>query len=282
VHLEGRRTRRLVRAAALAAVALSTTVIWAIWRGKAPGADTNPAVAAPQAATPSNLLRTLRETPVLDHTFKNFFGLIGWTGTGGGEVRWFQISGAFLGVYLAGAALAAALTALWVYRRDFAPGARPDAPSRASWVLAAAVFAAVLAALGPGSPTALPKLAIYALLLAVLALALLRVWRRRGAPEDAVFTSQFAVAAFTAAYLFHVSRNAVATGEVRGTHGRYFFVVLGFLLPAFVLPAAEAARGGPARNRALILAALVLLADAAAFFALRVLPFYRGGGASVP
>ena len=264
VHLEGSWRRRLARTAALAAVALSTTALWAVWRGKVPGTDANPGVGAPGAATPSNLLRTLRETPLLDHTFKNFFGLIGWTGTGGGEVRWFQISGAYLGVYLAGAALAAALTALWVYRRELAAAAPPDATRSSS----------------SASHSAWPKLAVYALLLAVLGLAPLRVWRRRGAPEDAVFTSQFAVAAFTAAYLFHVSRNAIETGEVRGTHGRYFFVVLGFLLPAFVLPAADAVSGRSARNRALLLAALVLVADAAAFFALRVLPFYRGGGAA--
>jgi hypothetical protein len=280
VHLEGPWRRRLSRAAVLAAVALSTTVLWAVWRGKVPGTDANPAVGAPQAATPSSLLRTLRETPLLDHTFKNFFGLIGWTGTGGGEVRWFQISGAYLGVYLAGAVFAAALTALWVYRRDFDAASPPDATSRASWLLAAAIFVAVLAGLGPGSLTAWPKLAVYALLLAVLGLAPPRVWRRRGAPENAVFTSQFAVAAFTAAYLFHVLRNAAQTGAVRGTHGRYFFVVLGFLLPAFVLPAADAVRGRSARNRALLLAALALAADAAAFLAFRVLPFYRGGGAA--
>ena len=280
VHLEGPWRRRLFRTAALVAVALSTTVLWAVWRGKVPGTDANPAVGAPRAATPSNLLRMLREAPLLDHTFKNFFGLIGWTGTGRGEVRWFQISGAYLGVYLAGAVLVAALTALWVYHRDFDASAPPDAACRASWLLAAAIFVAVLAGLGPGSLTAWPKLAVYALLLAVLGLAPLRVWRRRGAPEDAVFTSQFAVAAFTAAYFFHVSRNALETGEVRGTHGRYFFVVLGFLLPAFVLPAADAVRGRSARNRALLLAALVLVADAAAFFGLRVLPFYRGGEAA--
>jgi len=283
VHLEGPWPRRLARTAALAAVALSTTVLWAFWRGKLPGTDANPAAAAPQAATPANLLRTMRETPLLDHTFKNFFGLIGWTGTGGGDVRWFQISGAFLAVYLAGAAFAAALAAFWVYRRDFGAGARPDGAGRASWLLAAATFAGVLAGTGPGSLTAWPKLAVYALLLAVLALAPTRVWRRRTARENAVFTSLFAAGAFTAAYFFHVSRNALETGELRGTHGRYFFVVLGFLLPAFVLPAAdatEALRGRLARDRALLLAALLLLADAAAFFVLRVLPFYRGGGAA--
>ena len=284
VHFEGSPIRRLVRTAACAAVAFSTTILWAVWRGKVPGTDANPAAAAgvPQAATPANLLRTLRDAPVLDHTFKNFFGLIGWTGTGGGEVRWFQISGAFLAVYVAAAALAAALAAVWIARRDFgsAAGLRPDAPSRASWALAAAVFAATLAGLGPGSPTAWPKLAVYALLLAVPALSLPRVWRRRGIPEDAVFTSQFAVAAFAAAYLLHVLRNAVETGELRGTHGRYFFVALGFLLPAFVLPAADAVGERTARNRALAVAALALLADAAAFFVLRTLPFY--GAASHP
>jgi hypothetical protein len=285
VHLEGPRLRRFTRTAVCAAVALSTTILWAVWRGKVPGTDANPAAAAGvrQAATPSNLLRTLRETPILDHTFKNFFGLIGWTGTGGGEVRWFQISGVFLGIDLAAAALAAALAAVAIAQRDFGSGTRPDTASRASWLVAAAVVAATLAGLGPGSPTAWPKLAVYALLLGVLALSLPRVWRRRGAPEDAIFTSQFAVAVFAAAYLIHVLRNAVESGELRGTHGRYFYVVLGFLLPAYLLPAADALGARPSRNRVLLAVAAVLLADAAAFFVLRVLPFYfaRGGGAAI-
>src|SRR5262249_16313187 len=145
-----------------------------------------------------------------------------WTGTGGGDVRWFQISGVFLGVYLAGAALAAILTAVWIGRRDVASGRSPDGASRASWILGAAVFVLILAGLGPGARTAWPKLVVYALLPGVVALSLPRVWRRRGPPEDAVFTSQFVVAVFTAAYFFHILRNAVETGEVRGTHGRYF------------------------------------------------------------
>jgi len=35
----------------------------------------------------------IEQQPVLEHFFNNFYGLIGWTGSGLGEVRWFQVGG---------------------------------------------------------------------------------------------------------------------------------------------------------------------------------------------
>jgi hypothetical protein len=63
-------------------------------------------------------------------------------------------------------------------------------------------------------------------------------------------------------------------GDMRATHGRYFFAVLPFLLLGLFLPAfgVIAARWG---SRSLLLVPLLLAIDEAAFFAARVLPFYR-------
>ncbi len=282
VHLPGRLPGRLARGAAIALVALSTTALWSAWRGKLPGTDARPAAGPPRAPTPRSLLDVLRDAPILDHTFKNFFGLIGWTGTGKGAVAWFQISGLFLAVYLLLVAILLGLAAAWVWRRDFersATGWDPVAP--ASWVLCAAVFLASFCWLASRSPTAWPKLLLYCLLLAVLSLSLFRVWRARRAPESAVFSSQFAVLAFTFAYLFHIVRNVLAAGFLHGTHGRYFFVVLAFLLVALALPACDRLAAWPGRNRALLLGVGALAVNEAAFFLVRVMPFYRGAVAAV-
>lgn len=277
VHLEGRLKDRLPRVAAAALVALSTTGLWALWRGQVPGSDSRPAAGPARAATPLSFFEMLRDTPILDHTFKNFFGLIGWTGTGKGAVAWFQISGPFLAPYLLLAALLSVLTAAWLWKRDGA--AARDSVTAASRALAGAVFLAGFAWLASRPSTVWPKLLVYCLFAAVLCLSVLRVWRPRRAPESAVYSAQWAVLVFLVSYLVHIVRHSLAAGLVHGTHGRYFFVVLAFLLPAFVLPAAMSLEGWTGRNRALVWTVLVLFANETAFFLLRVLPFYRGAGA---
>jgi hypothetical protein len=276
VHLDPRRRGRPALGLAFAAVALSTTALWSAWRGVLSGSDTSAPAGAPQPATPLALLAVLRDTPLLDHTFKNFFGLIGWSGTGRGEVAWLQVSGPFLAVYLALAAALALLAGWWIWRRDFGTKAPADRLAAASWAASAALFAAATIGLLSRPSAPWPKLLLYGLLFGVASLSVLRVWRPRRSPEDAIFTSQFAALFFAAAYLFHVARNALETGALRGTHGRYFFVILAFLLAAFALPAREALAGWRGRNRALALTVLLLFANETAFFAARVLPFYRG------
>jgi hypothetical protein len=51
--------------------------------------------------------------------------------------------------------------------------------------------------------------------------------------------------------------------------------VIGFLLLAFYLPAADLLRRWAGRNRALVAAVLLLALDESAFFTIRVIPFYR-------
>jgi hypothetical protein len=280
VHLTGRLRGRIARGAAVAAVALSTTAAWALWSGTVPGSNASPAAGPARAPTAIALLEGLRDAPILDHTFKNFLGLIGWTGTGHGALAWFQISGPFLAVYLLLALLLLALTAAWVWDRDF--GRSRESSTRAaaaSWGLAAVVLVASFGWLAAGIVTAWPKLALYALLLAVPCLSISRVWRVRETPESAVFASQFMVLVFTAVYLFHIVRKLLAMGVMRGTHGRYFFIVVGFLLAALVLPAADRLSGWRRRNRLMLAVVLALFANETLFFLARVIPFYRGAGA---
>jgi len=134
-------------------------------------------------------------------------------------------------------------------------------------------FGALLGRHGGGS---LVKGLLYALLLAVSFLAIPRAWTRRRRTEAAVFSSLFAILVFSLFYLFNGWEAFRNTGQMRATHGRYFFVALPFLLSGFALPGFLLLRPGRLRDALLAGALLLLAANEAAFFLLRVLPFYAG------
>ncbi len=268
-RVPGRVFAKVAGSAALALVALSTTVFW--WAMRLGGIPTPPAGRARHGA--AAFFDAFRMLPIADHTLKNFLGLIGWTSSG--TVRWFQISGPFLAVDAAVIAAVGALAAAWTWRHDF----REPTPARfsrgASWALAGTVFAASF-----GWLVSRPAVSPVKLLLesALFALPFLSVVPRPSAtPEEVVVsTSRLAVLGFSLAYFWNVARSYLLTGEMRGAHGRYFFVALGFLLAGFYVPAVDFLRGWRGRNRALAAAVVLVLANEAAFYAIRVIPFYRG------
>lgn len=274
VRLPGGLARRLLQTLGLGTLAISTTAIWLLRLKSVP--ELSPGSPGVQRHGVAAFLRSFRDLPIADHTLKNFLGLIGWTGTGHGDLRWFQISGVFLAVELAGIVVLGALAAIWMWRHDFRAEAPADPEARASWILAGLVFAVTFGWLVSRPAVSPVKLALESLLFALLFISTIRVWRRQPPMPDIVLTSQFTVLVFSFFYFWNVAHSVLLTGQMRGAHGRHFFTLLGFLLLSFLLPAADLLRGWPARNRALAAAICVLLANETAFFATRVFPFYRG------
>jgi len=273
-YLPGRAAARLFAAAGLSLVAFSTTALWWLRLGRLPTPPAGPPGSRRHGA--AAFFEVFRSSPVADHTLKNFFGLIGWTGGGDGVVRWFQISGVFLAVPLALVLLLVVLTASWVARRDFPAGMPARRSGIAGWALAGAVF---LVAFGwlVSRPSVHPvKLFVESLLFALPFVAVPQAWRRRTEIEEVVFSAQLVALGFMLLYFWNVSRSFLLTGQMRGAHGRYYFAVLGFLLLGFYLPAADRLRKWPGRNRALAAAVLLLFVNETAFYASRVIPFYRG------
>jgi len=267
--------RRIAQWAGVAAIALSLPGLWVLRQWATAGRSAVHPLSG-RGLDPAGFLAYLRDLPVADHTFKNFVGLMGWTGTGAGEVRWFQISGIFLFPWLVAALASLLLTAAWCWRTDRESGIGPG-----TWLLGWApavtvflfAFGALLGRHGGGS---LVKGLLYALLLAVSFLAIPRAWTRRRRTEAAVFSSLFAILVFSLFYLFNGWEAFRNTGQMRATHGRYFFVALPFLLSGFALPGFLLLRPGRLRDALLAGALLLLAANEAAFFLLRVLPFYAG------
>jgi len=268
-RLPGSAARRALGAFGLAMLALSTSVFWVVRLGRLP----TPTATGRRGHGPAEFFEVFRSQPIADHTLKNFFGLIGWTGHG--FLEWFQISGIFLAVHLALVLVLTLLTLAWAARIDFDRGAGLRFDTAARWGAAAAAFLLSFGWLVSRPATSPLKIFVECLLLA----APFAFWTSIGVssdgPEDAVFTAQVVFLGFTLVYFGNVSRSYLLTGQMRGAHGRYYFAVLGFLLLGFVLPAADLLRKWRGRDLAIAGALVILFADETAFYLLRVIPFYR-------
>ena len=273
--LNSRGLRRAAHAAAIAGVSLSLALAWTARHWLLVGnARVHPVSMEPFRL--AAFLDYLRGEPVVDHTFKNFFGLIGWMGTGGGEVRWFQVSGIFLAPYIFLALAAAAGAAVWSWRNE---KSRPIA--RAVFgAIAAAVLLYCLLGLFSGADGSEPlKRALYSLLAAVPFLALPAALGPE-AQERVVGGSHFVFLLFSVAYLVNSFEAYEIYGQMRATNGRYFFAVLPFLVFAFPIAAARALPAGWRRDALLVAVLAALFVNETAFFILRVSPFYRLGSVS--
>ncbi|HEX7253507.1 MAG TPA: hypothetical protein VF376_11545, partial [Thermoanaerobaculia bacterium] len=163
--LGARRRARVLQTLVVGAVAFSLPALWTLRQWILLGnARVHPVSRRPFEM--GSLFAYLRDNPVFDHTFKNFIGLIGWTGTGGGEVRWFQISGGFLAVFIA-LALAYSLAAgIWLWRQ---PRSQTRIVGRLA-AIAVFVFCFVWLLSGAANPGIIKRL-LYSLLAAVPLLA---------------------------------------------------------------------------------------------------------------
>ena len=271
VRLRCRGWKRLTRAIAIGATSVSLPALWVLRHWWLLG-NTRVHPISRERFHLGSFLAYLREEPVVDHTFKNFFGLIGWTGTGNGSLRWFQISGLFLAPYLLLALAAAIGAGIWLWRRR-PNGLRPLAGAAAALVFGFCFF--WLFARGDGPEPV--KRVLYCALAAVPFLALPLAFGKREAGEAVLCGSHFVFLVFSLAYLFNSFEAYEIYGQMRATNGRYYFAVLPFLVLAFVLPAASLFSRGRRRDIGLLALLAALLVNETAFFLLKVIPFYGGG-----
>jgi hypothetical protein len=186
-------------------------------------------------------------------------------------VRWFQISGPYLALYVIVALAAASFAAIWFWKTDRSAG---------RWMgrcAAAIAFLFGILWLFAGADGSEPfKRVLYALLLAVPLLALPRLFSSDARADLLPAWSQAVFLLFALTYLVNSWEGYEIYHAMRATNGRYFFAVLPWIALAFVLPAVRLFQPGRSRNVILLGLLGLLFLDETAFFLWKVVPFYRG------
>jgi dolichyl-phosphate-mannose-protein mannosyltransferase len=268
--LPARGIRRAAQWIAIAAVSFSLPVLWTLRQGLLLGnVRMHPVSKHPFDL--GSFLSYLRANPVVDHTLKNFVGLIGWTSHGAGRVEWFQISGVFFLFAVVIALAAAAGAVVWFWRSDPGPGRLPGR------IAAVLVFLGGFLWLFSGAEAPDPaRRLLYSLLAAAPLLALPRLLLGREDPRELIpAASQAVFLVFAIAYLVNSWEAHEIYGAMRATNGRYFFAVLPWIALAFAWPAVRLMRPGTARRAVLLALPAAMFVNEALFFLLRAIPFYR-------
>lgn len=269
VLLERREARFSVIATA-AFLSFSTAAAWLLRNELVSGGSL---LLAPPAHAPElSLLAYFVEYPVVDHTMKNFIGLIGWTGTGNGAVRWLQIGGVAYLPYVLLLLVFAWTAIVWLAlegRRNM------RLPVLVLATMTALAF--TVAATNELSASDLLKNAAYGSLIALFTtLILVMQWKSLAFEARMTLSSLAIIAGFSAAYAIRIWNAYLFYGEMRATHGRYFFIVIPFIVFALIVPSYRLAqRCSPRFARAAAVAMLGILVAADVHFLVRgVLPFF--------
>ncbi|HXI13137.1 MAG TPA: glycosyltransferase family 39 protein [Thermoanaerobaculia bacterium] len=251
------------------AIAAAPTLVWHVRVG---GGASDRVVTAGEVVGTLGFFEYLRSYPVLDHTVRNFVGLIGWTGSGKGHVRWFQISGPYyLAFTVVGIVLTCAAIA-WVLC-DSRRFGKSGATLIVGWfVITAAAALWLVSTTGAGAGV---RSVWYVLLFstplfsAALLIAPIRLSGRL------IYGAQFVLGVFTAAYLLNAWNAYRFYGELRATHGRYYFALIPFIAVALGYPGFLWWRARWPRSLPLLaLIPFALAVAEALFFVLVVGPFY--------
>jgi hypothetical protein len=257
--------RKLLHSAALAAIALLPPTLWVIRNYVYTGSSQ---LLAQPSEPKLNVLQFFTQHPVIEHTVKNFLGLIGWMG-GGNELRWLQIGGAaYVPFFLLIAVVAIAAT--FHYAGVMHKSNRRMATATATiWLATLTVMAIHLPHPSLG---VFAESSIYALLVASGAFAFLLL--DRGQRHEIELAALFIVIVFTAGYGLRIWNAFLATGTMRATHGRYFYAALPFLALAWLYPAFRVADERGVGRAALIGGCLLAIVGEGYFYLHDVLPFF--------
>ena len=257
-----------------------TTVTNAIWRMDTPLTE--------------SFYTYIHSQPVIDHFILNFYGLLGWIGTGGGKLNWFQVAGApraafslilFATGLLINVSLLITLWQAFRIRTGFFTE-RVSRPGIVKWLSSTPVKAGLLASglvvamvgavtICIGSHPAPHPMGeariLYAALLVFAGMVALVPLLYVTEPLDRLMLYALVVFLFfTAVMMWQVYGIYLLDGRMRATHGRYFYPVVPFMLVALAVSVYRL------RIPGLLLA--VLTAGLAIMeletFVLQALPFY--------
>ncbi|MCP1663314.1 4-amino-4-deoxy-L-arabinose transferase-like glycosyltransferase [Methanocalculus sp. AMF5] len=216
------------------------------------------------------LIEYLQINPVIDHLFKNFFALIGWTGTGNGDVLLFQISGNFLLLLVISLFIILSLS-FWEYIQEII-----NLKEREKYLIIGFIiltFIIIYMHLFFNKEYILPQGLLYSIILTIPFFSLALIKSMSGDNLFRYFSLTIIAFYFIAFIYFFMIPLYETFGVLRAMHGRYFFPLIPLLIICYIYPAYKLIKP---QQWVLFLIIIGAALFELSFYLFGVIPFFQG------
>lgn len=211
----------------------------------------------------------LQINPVVEELFKNFFGAIGWTGVGRGDLLWFQINGIYLLIIFLVLLIVSSFSFLWYLKERFHAGSEMDF---LLIIFAILTFGTILLSIFISKNYMFVQKILFTIILTIPFLSVFMI--RKQEKKDlflylSLFIILFYYITFTSLFLITLYEQY---GWARALHGRYFFPLIPLLIISYLYPAYRLFK--PRQWIMVLIVALAALFEFSFFFQ-EVIPFFN-------
>lgn len=220
----------------------------------------------------NSILEYITTQPVFQQTYKNFFGLIGWTGTGHGQVLLLQIDGAYIQIISLILTVLLGLSYLWFLKQSIKN--IPGVLAKLTLVVSLFVMLFFFFEGFTRLPYSLLEKALFSFLLGNIVFCVILVSKKINNSDREIFYALFAIGVYLLFYLAKLTQGYNVAHKMVAVHGRYWFPTIPLLFIGFLYPAFKYIK---IPVWLLVLGFITTAGIELLFFTSKVIPFYQGG-----
>ena len=214
----------------------------------------------------------LKTQPIVEFTYRHFWGLIGWTGSGGGELLWFQIPYEFLGK-ISFILMAIMLSSFFWYAKHSINFSNKNLfLVLSSIIMLFTIFYTFLW----NKPYLLQNKIVFSLFFSCSIFSLLLLssnYKKRFPHNILILYSLIIIMLFITTYVVKIKDLYEIYGTLRATHGRYLYPLISLFVTSFVYPAFKLVKP---HQLVMYILCIFMLGLELSFFITKVIPFYQG------
>jgi len=230
--------------------------------------------------TKINILNYLQNQQVIEQTFRNFIALIGWQGTGKGEVLLFQVSGLYLLIYSLFLLILVLGSFFWYIKFSYK---HINGKGKYALIFSVIFLLSSYFLIFSSKNYPIYRQFLYSLLFAIFPFIILSFENKIAKEDKLMIYSLWPILIFLISYILKLKELYEISGILRAVHGRYWFPLIPLLVIAFIFPFFKLLNSYITEKRnykktlfiiTFFIIVLIISSMEICFYASEVIPFY--------